>query len=339
MADVFVSYAREDEARIQPLVRALADRGWSVFWDRKIPAGQTWRGYIGQSLGDARCVIVAWSSHSIASSWVSEEADEGKQRGILVPVLLDPVEAPIGFRSIQAADLSEWQSGEQSPRLEQFLRDVEAVLRPATTSRSESRPVEGVRDVPEPPREPTRSKPKDSPRRLLLALWAAVFVAVAAGGYWTYGRYYNSSPAAAYLPYQNKRIGYSISYPVNLLSPQAESADGTSQRFVSRDGRALLVATGATGRSTADLRDLYERQSRGATPENPTRVVTYRVKRENWFVVSGYEQSRIWYEKTIASGDTLATFRLEYDEAQRQLYDPVAASVAASFAIRPEGQQ
>jgi hypothetical protein len=52
-------------------------------------------------------VVVAWSRDSIDSAWVSEEADEGKKRGILVPCLLDAVESPIGFRSIQAADLSE----------------------------------------------------------------------------------------------------------------------------------------------------------------------------------------------------------------------------------------
>ena len=84
---IFISYAREDETRIQPLVLALEMQGWSVFWDRRIPSGLT--SYIGKALTDARCVIVAWSRYSITSGWVSEEADEGKARNILVPVLLD----------------------------------------------------------------------------------------------------------------------------------------------------------------------------------------------------------------------------------------------------------
>ena len=52
MSDIFISYAREDEARIQKLVRALEQRGLSVFWDRNIPAGQTWRSHIGKALSD-----------------------------------------------------------------------------------------------------------------------------------------------------------------------------------------------------------------------------------------------------------------------------------------------
>jgi hypothetical protein len=107
MADIFMSYAREDEVRIRQLTHVLEELGWTVFWDRRIPAGQTWRSHLGQELSHAGCVIVAWSRYSIASQWVIEEADEGRQRGVLVPVLLEAVEPPIGFRGIQAGDLTD----------------------------------------------------------------------------------------------------------------------------------------------------------------------------------------------------------------------------------------
>ena len=128
VADLFISYAHEDEARVERLARALEEMGVSVFWDRQIPAGQTWRSHIGQALSAARCVVVVWSPASIASNWVSEEADEAKRRGILVPVLLDLVEPPIGFRSIQAADLSDWEPGRISPRFDKLLVDIRAIL-------------------------------------------------------------------------------------------------------------------------------------------------------------------------------------------------------------------
>ncbi|MGZ9020763.1 MAG: toll/interleukin-1 receptor domain-containing protein, partial [Rhodoplanes sp.] len=41
MPDIFLSYAREDVSVAQRLARALEDEGWSVWWDRHIPAGQT----------------------------------------------------------------------------------------------------------------------------------------------------------------------------------------------------------------------------------------------------------------------------------------------------------
>src|SRR5215212_596406 len=104
MVDLFVSYAHEDQARVAALAVLLEDKGWSVFWDRDIPPGETWRSHIGQALEQARCVVVAWSESSIQSDWVMEEAEEAKERGILVPVLLDAVRPPRGFRGIQAAD-------------------------------------------------------------------------------------------------------------------------------------------------------------------------------------------------------------------------------------------
>jgi hypothetical protein len=142
--DIFVSYAREDQARVALIVAALEARGWSVFWDRRIPAGQTWRSYIGRALDEARCVVVTWSEHSIRSEWVIEEADEGRGRGILVPVLLDPVRPPRGFRSIQAADLSRWSPEHPWPAFDSFLADVGVVLGklyPKETSMSNVAPM------------------------------------------------------------------------------------------------------------------------------------------------------------------------------------------------------
>jgi hypothetical protein len=43
MADVFLSYANEDRERIRALVHWLEASGVSVFWDRRVPVGETWR--------------------------------------------------------------------------------------------------------------------------------------------------------------------------------------------------------------------------------------------------------------------------------------------------------
>lgn len=124
MADIFISYAREDEKHAVRLAAAFTGHGWTVFWDRSIPAGKTWRQVIGNALADARCVIVLWSQHSVKSNWVLEEADRALERDVLVPVLIDRVASPLGYGAIQAADLIAWKEGDDERGLDDFIAVV-----------------------------------------------------------------------------------------------------------------------------------------------------------------------------------------------------------------------
>ncbi|MCG6875022.1 MAG: TIR domain-containing protein [Betaproteobacteria bacterium] len=189
MADIFLSYAREDQARIEALVSALQEQGWSIFWDRHIPAGQTWRSHIGEALRDARCVVVAWSHHSVSSRWVIEEAEDGQQRGILVPVMLDDVELPIGFRGIQAGDLRDWQPGRASAQFSQLVHDIGAFLSAAPKS-SKTAPT-GTKAAAahvERPGVPPPQKARARSRILGGLAMIAILVVIAGVGYWGYDR-------------------------------------------------------------------------------------------------------------------------------------------------------
>ena len=116
-----------------------------MFWDRNIPSGQTWRTYVGKALGEARCIVVLWSSSSLESHWVHEEAEDGRVRNILIPVLLDRVIPPIGFRSIQAADLVDWDETPTADSFKQLVFDVEALLGPAPGLEEEKQVAESMR--------------------------------------------------------------------------------------------------------------------------------------------------------------------------------------------------
>jgi hypothetical protein len=187
MADIFLSYAREDEKRIEPIVAELAAQGWSVFWDRDIPAGQSWRDHIGAALRDAKCVVVLWSRHSVSSRWVMEEAEEGQQRGNLVPVLLDAVELPIGFRGVQAGDLRAWQPDRPSPQFAQLIRDIGARLERTPQTPAATSPVYTAAATHGERYRASPARPGKSRFGLLNRLAMAAMLFVVAGiGYWSY---------------------------------------------------------------------------------------------------------------------------------------------------------
>src|SRR5437016_13573510 len=91
MADVFVSYARSDKARVAPLVAAIEAKGWTVWWDPEISAGQEFDRQIAAELKIAAAVLVVWTPNSVESRWVRGEAREGAERGILVPVRFEQI--------------------------------------------------------------------------------------------------------------------------------------------------------------------------------------------------------------------------------------------------------
>src|SRR5262245_56776800 len=106
--EVFVSYAREDKARSAELVAILEQHGSPVFWDERLVTGQEWLQVLQERLDVARAVVVLWSSHSIASRYVIDEAQRAADAQKLVPVRIDESRIPLGFGGIHAADLTKW---------------------------------------------------------------------------------------------------------------------------------------------------------------------------------------------------------------------------------------
>ncbi len=139
MADIFLSYTEQDREQARRVATMLESVGWSVWWDRRIPAGETWRSVLEEALQNMRCMIVLWSARSIESEWVSEEATEGRRVGKLVPVLIEPVRPPAGFREIQAADLTNWDGSPEFEGMRMLVADLQRLL---------GNPVPGATDIP-----------------------------------------------------------------------------------------------------------------------------------------------------------------------------------------------
>jgi hypothetical protein len=125
MADVFISYKREELVRAAQVARALEDEGYSTFYDvgdGGIHAGETWDKRLERELAEAKCCVVLWSARSTQSDNVRDEARRANARGILVPAFIDDCQPPIGLGLLQAANLATW-CGDRSDPQWRFLVD------------------------------------------------------------------------------------------------------------------------------------------------------------------------------------------------------------------------
>ena len=128
MADIFVSYSRQDKDRVAPLVAALEAEGWSVWWDPEITPGEEFDSLISRELESARTLVVVWTPQSVDSRWVRGEARDAADRGVLVPVRFENARLPIDFRAVHTTDLDGWGNDAQGAAFKGLRKALEAKL-------------------------------------------------------------------------------------------------------------------------------------------------------------------------------------------------------------------
>jgi TolB-like protein len=125
MADIFLSYNREDQAIARRFAEAFAAEGFDVWWDTALRAGEAYDEVTEAALRGARAVVVLWSVRSVASRWVRAEATLADRNRTLVPVMIEACERPIMFELTQTADLILWRGDRQDPAWRSLTEDVQ----------------------------------------------------------------------------------------------------------------------------------------------------------------------------------------------------------------------
>ena len=135
--------------------------------------------------------------------------------------------------------------------------------------------------------------------------------------------------------YRNARFGYAVTYPADVLRGRGEAGNGDGQTFTSTGKAATLRVWGAYNilRPGATVADFYRADAQSRTASQPKRVVSYKVLHAPWYVVSGRDGSREFYQKVYVVGDTVCRLDFTYPAAQRRKYGPIAATVSRSFRL------
>lgn len=74
----------------------------SVWWDKNLQVRDDFRETIAIELDGVTCVIVLWSALSVVpGNFLLSEASRAQQRKVLLPVLIDAVQPPLGLDQLQ----------------------------------------------------------------------------------------------------------------------------------------------------------------------------------------------------------------------------------------------
>jgi len=127
----------------------------------------------------------------------------------------------------------------------------------------------------------------------------------------------------------NGRWGYVLTYPASLI-PEPLPTNGAGRRYHSADNEVSLAAFGShtnTGELNQSLESFWQKE----LAERAT-TVTYKVKRNNWYVISrvnpnGYE----FYHKVFFYPTYWVEFEITYPHAQHDHFDAWVARISRDF--------
>ncbi|MGZ8337726.1 MAG: YARHG domain-containing protein [Allosphingosinicella sp.] len=181
MVDLFVSYARENQAFAQRIAEGARREGYSVWWDDDLPPHLSYGEVITEKIGAAKAVIVVWSREAAASEWVRAEADLARSQKKLIQTSVDGQIPPMPFNQIQFASIADWQGESDHPGWRKVKGSLAALSGTAAAPTAEaSSTVRSPSASPVPASPPAAAAGNGR----LIALLAGGLLLVAAGGGW-----------------------------------------------------------------------------------------------------------------------------------------------------------
>jgi hypothetical protein len=153
-----------------------------------------------------------------------------------------------------------------------------------------------------------------------------------------------TAPARTSDGHYSAKYHYRVAYPPGTETSSAEgpnagdegefftvhAAGAEMEGEVSGDPR--VGDTGSDARCRQRIQVLQNYDDHDVKPDMaPPFTVTYKSVKPTWYVFSGTRGNTIFYEKGILHDNQMLTLRLRYPAARKEVFNPLAASIAASF--------
>jgi hypothetical protein len=133
----------------------------------------------------------------------------------------------------------------------------------------------------------------------------------------------NSVAQEKWFRYCNARFGQCADIPRNYKSdPPPANGDG----LIFRNGKGMVVVVSAMFNAL----DYSLTDAKNEIMKNLPKP-TYQAEGDNWFVVSGISDGKIYYIKKYVTADYMSTLWIEYPEANKNLYDVTISRLSKSF--------
>ena len=127
MVEIVIVYASCNRGMARAL-HAILSEHWQVWYDGLMAAGN-YRPEVERRIAQAKCVIPLWCRVSREDDDVIDEAQLAKTKCItLLPVRLEDVDPPLGFRGMQYVDLLGWDGGGDNPGINDLVAKLKQIV-------------------------------------------------------------------------------------------------------------------------------------------------------------------------------------------------------------------
>ena len=136
----------------------------------------------------------------------------------------------------------------------------------------------------------------------------------------------------AFERFSHQSLGATVCYPVRVFPVMSPTTGGF--RFTSDDGLSWFSVSSTALSKETSIRNVMDSTKRNLLARSAS--ITYERLKENWFVLSGHDGDRIYYQRTAidSASSEASTLFINIPTEQKSFYQDIIARMSWSFRPR-----